>query len=150
MRASLFLHVFLSNFVNVFCDGPDGVMDDGQVALSLSAFAGTHSLIIVIFKEGTTRVAMSLHLEWLNSIHLEHESLKIDLRNPNPAHSCHGHFGGVKHTFDIGGIFLSYSGQFRARVVEQVARSPDVKPLSQVLSCPRCTDILLLCRIPRA
>jgi hypothetical protein len=135
------LQFLLSLSANASRDGPNRYANEGKVALSPSALEGTYGSFIVVFKEGTTRVAISSHLEWLNSIHVKHESLKIDHRNRAPV--LDSHFGGVGHTFDIGGIFLGYSAQFDSYVGEHVARAPDVSP-SPKLFCVLALQTLFL------
>jgi len=121
MKPSLLLQLqaSLSILVNAF---RDGLADGGQNALSVPTFAGTQDAFIVVFKESTTRATIVFHLEWLKYIHFKKETLGISLRDRAPIR------GGVKHTFDIGGTFLGYSGQFDGHIIEQVAQTPEVRP----------------------
>ena len=68
------------------------------------------------------------HHDWVQDQHHEVElaKKKRDLSQfPVTA------FGGLKHTFNIAGGFLGYSGHFDEQVIEQVRRHPDVS-LDQV------------------
>ena len=79
---------------------------------------------IVVFKKHITQVTANEHHDWVQSTHLECETQKMkrDLGSQFPMIA----FGGLKHTYNIAGALLGYSGHFDESVIEQVRRHPDV------------------------
>ena len=79
---------------------------------------------IIVFKEDVTRSNAIDHQSWVQLQHLEFEKTKRELqkRSQIPMLS----FSGVKHTFDIAGSFLGYSGHFDEGFIERIRQHPDV------------------------
>ena len=83
---------------------------------------------IVVFKKHVTPAVADDHHGWVQNIHLESQNVRTELRKrsqfPMIADDI---FQGLKHTYNIAGDFLGYSGHFDDSVIEQVRRHPDVR-----------------------
>lgn len=79
---------------------------------------------IVVFKKHVNHEAAAVHHTWVQDQHLEIEKTKRHLskRSQMPLTT----FGGLKHTYNLAGAFLGYSGHFDEDVIEKVRRHPDV------------------------
>ena len=80
---------------------------------------------IVVFKKHVSHASASEHHAWVQSTHHDCETTKMkrSLGSQFPVTA----FGGLKHTYNIVGEFLGYSGHFDESVIEQVRRHPDVR-----------------------
>jgi cerevisin len=81
---------------------------------------------IVVFKKHVTEAAASDHHTWVQDIHLESENVRTELRKRGQFPITTDIFEGIKHTYNIAGDFLGYSGHFDDSVIEKVRRHPDV------------------------
>ena len=97
---------------------------------------------IVVFKKHASHASASQHHEWVQSTHLECETKKMkrDLGSQFPITA----FGGLKHTYNIAGALLGYSGHFDESVIEQVRRHPDVSIVA-LISDPPARDMTNAC-----
>ena len=84
---------------------------------------------IVVFKEHVSRGGAASHHTWVQDLHLQTENNKAELRRRSLFPSSMYLFGGLKHTYDVAGALLGYSGHFDDDVIEQVRRHPDVSLL---------------------
>jgi hypothetical protein len=84
---------------------------------------------IVKFKDHVKHHHAAAHHAWVNDLHVQTESRKLELRKRSQIPSVDDVFEGLKHTYNIAGSFLGYSGHFDDAVLEQLRRHPDV-------SCP--------------
>ncbi|KAI4189751.1 MAG: hypothetical protein L6R41_001234 [Letrouitia leprolyta] len=80
---------------------------------------------IVVFKKDVSHAAACAHHSWVQEQHVEVEKTKRQLakRSQIPLTT----FGGLKHTYNIAGGLLGYSGHFDEDVIERVRRQPDVE-----------------------
>ena len=81
---------------------------------------------IVVFKKHVTEASASHHHSWVQDIHLESETQRTELRKRSQFPVTDNIFEGLKHTYNIAGNFLGYSGHFDDEVIEKVRRHPDV------------------------
>lgn len=92
-----------------------------------------NSYIIVLKKEVSAASAFAHHV-WVQDQHKEIEKTKRELQKRNQIPMSI--FGGLKHTFDIAGALLGYSGHFDDDVIERIRRHPDVSaPNPPAISC---------------
>jgi len=82
---------------------------------------------IVVFKKHVTEAAASSHHSWVKGTHAASESSRTELRKRSQFPLTTDIFEGLKHTYNIAGSFLGYSGHFDDEVIEQVRRHPDVE-----------------------
>jgi len=81
---------------------------------------------IVVFKKHVTEAKASDHHSWVQDIHTAGESQRTELRKRSQFPITTDIFEGLKHTYNIAGNFLGYSGHFDDSVIEKVRRHPDV------------------------
>ncbi|MCJ1290432.1 serine protease [Xylographa carneopallida] len=81
---------------------------------------------MVIFKDDINRQAASAHHEWVQMLHLSTEESKTELRKRSQIPMASDIFEGLRHTYNIAGGLVGYSGHFDEDVIEQVRRHPDV------------------------
>ena len=81
---------------------------------------------IVVFKKDVTHVSAAAHHDWVQTLHLETENTKLELRKRSQVPMSDNIFQGLKHTYNIAGALLGYSGHFDEDVIERVRRHPDV------------------------
>jgi len=82
---------------------------------------------IVVFKKHVTEKSASDHHSWVQNIHGESENVRTELRKRSQFPITNDIFEGLKHTYNIAGDFLGYSGHFDDSVIEKVRRHPDVE-----------------------
>ncbi|CAG8948690.1 hypothetical protein HYFRA_00001811 [Hymenoscyphus fraxineus] len=82
---------------------------------------------IVVFKKHVTEAKASDHHSWVQSVHDESENVRTELRKRSQFPLTTDIFEGLKHTYNIAGDFLGYSGHFDDSVIEKVRRHPDVE-----------------------
>jgi len=81
---------------------------------------------MIKFKSHVTQNLAAQHHDWVQDAHLTStETRKIELkkRSQEPLTV----FSGLKHTYNIAGSLLGYSGHFDEDVIEQIRRHPDVE-----------------------
>jgi cerevisin len=85
---------------------------------------------IVVFKKHVSSASASEHHAWIQDTHHQCETMKMkrSLGSQLPITA----FGGLKHTYNIVGGLLGYSGHFDESVIEQVRRHPDVSILTLI------------------
>ena len=92
---------------------------------------------IIVFKKHVSHEAATVHYSWVQDQHVEAEKTKRQLskRSLTPLTT----YGGLKHTYNLAGGFIGYSGHFDEDVIEKVRRHPDVSALSSStpLNCPK-------------
>ena len=102
----------------------DSIHNEAAPILSSTQSQDIPDSYIVVFKDGLSHSSASAHHEWVQDQHLQVETSKRDLlkRSQMPFTT----FGGLKHTYNVAGGLLGYSGHFDESVIEQVRRHPDV------------------------
>jgi cerevisin len=82
---------------------------------------------IVVFKKHVTEASATEHHSWVQDIHSAGEAERTELRKRGQFPITTDVFEGLKHTYNIAGDFLGYSGHFDDSVIEEVRRHPDVE-----------------------
>ncbi|KAL8716446.1 MAG: hypothetical protein Q9220_000353 [cf. Caloplaca sp. 1 TL-2023] len=80
---------------------------------------------IVVFKKHVSHEAATLHHSWVQDQHVEVGKAKRQLSKRSQVSLST--FGGLKHTYNLAGGFLGYSGHFDEDVIDRVRRHPDVE-----------------------
>jgi cerevisin len=108
--------------------------DAAPVVTSLNGKDIPNSYMVIFKKHVTERAAQDHHL-WVQDLHSNTESVKMELRKRSMSLQDTV-FEGLKHTYHIPGSLLGYSGHFDEDVIDQVRRHPDVSryPLKHLLS----------------
>ena len=82
---------------------------------------------IVVFKKHVKHDGAREHHDWVHSLHVKTEGAKMELRKRDLQIPFKNEvFEGLKHTFNVAGNLLGYTGHFDEDVIEQVRRHPDV------------------------
>ncbi|KAL2057596.1 hypothetical protein ABVK25_001980 [Lepraria finkii] len=102
----------------------DTIHNEAAPLLSSTQATEIPDSYIIVFKKDVTHTTACAHHDWVQEQHVQVETAKRDLskRSQFPVTS----FGGLKHTYNIAGGLLGYSGHFDEQVIEQVRRHPDV------------------------
>ena len=69
------------------------------------------------------------HHEWVQSVHTKAQDDRMELRKRSQFPMTTDVFEGLKHTYDIVGGLMGYSGHFDEETLEQIRRHPDVSTL---------------------
>ena len=112
--------------------GVDTIHNDAAPVLSSSLSQEIPDSYIVVFKKDVSSSSAAGHHEWVQEKHHECAKAKRDLhkRSQTPMQV----FDGIRHTFDIAGGLVGYSGHFDEDVIEKVRRHPDVSCICLLLS----------------
>jgi len=84
---------------------------------------------IIKFKDHVRHEDAAAHHAWVDDLHLSTETAKLELKKRSQIPVVDDMFAGLKHTYNIAGSFLGYSGHFDDLVIEQLRRHPDVSHL---------------------
>ncbi len=105
----------------------DSIHKDAAPILSSTNSKEIPDSYIIVFKKHVTSASAAAHQSWVQDLHLSSNVKRTELRTraqfPFSGDSI---FEGLKHTFDIPGSLLGYSGHFDEEIIEQVRRHPDV------------------------
>ena len=105
---------------------------------------------LVVFKKHVTESSAAAHHSWVQDIHSSCETERAELRKRGQYPITTDIFKGLKHTFNIAGSFLGYSGHFDDSVIDQVRRHPDVSSsfvsssLGAILPTRACSSVMNL------
>lgn len=81
---------------------------------------------IVVFKDHVSHRGAASHHTWIQELHASSESTRAELRKRSQIPFLETTYNGLKHTYNIAGGLLGYSGHFGDDVLEQIRRHPDV------------------------
>ena len=104
----------------------DSIHGDAAPVLSFSNAKELPNSYIIVFKKHVTEGVAAAHHSWVQDIHYEKQNTRSELRKRDQHPFSDMIFEGFKHTYNIAGGFLGYSGHFDEDTMEQVRRHPDV------------------------
>lgn len=78
---------------------------------------------IVVFKDHVNHNSALKHHVWVQDTHSRSQQVMTELKKKR---SIADTYAGLKHTYNIAGSLMGYSGHFDEDVIEQVRRHPDV------------------------
>ncbi|KAI9890807.1 MAG: serine protease [Vezdaea aestivalis] len=81
---------------------------------------------IVVFKKHVSEHSAQAHHSWVQDLHIATQFQQTELRKRSGEFFGDSLFDGLKHTYNIAGGLLGYSGHFDQEVIEEVRRHPDV------------------------
>lgn len=84
---------------------------------------------IVVFKKHVTQNLAAEHHSWVQDLHTTVQTRKSELRKRSQTPITDSIFAGLKHTYNIGGSLMGYSGHFDEDVLESIRSHPDVSTL---------------------
>ncbi|OJD13771.1 subtilisin-like serine protease pepC [Emergomyces pasteurianus Ep9510] len=104
----------------------DSIHKDAAPILSSVNSKHVQDSYIIVFKKHVTSASAAAHQSWVQDIHNTAVAKRSKLNKRNQFPFKNDVFSGLKHTYDIAGSLLGYSGTFDEEVIEQVRRHPDV------------------------
>lgn len=130
MRAILGLSL-LPVLATAFPFTDTSIHKDAAPVLSAANAQEIDDSYIVVFKKHVGHETASQHHEWVQDLHIKTEQiLKTDLKKRSYASDV---YDGLKHTYNVAGELLGYSGNFHEDVIEEIRRHPDVSTFDLVL-----------------
>lgn len=111
----------------------DTIHNEAAPILSSSNAKELPSSFIIVFKKHVTEDVAASHHGWVQNLHLENQNARTELRKRGQFPFSDTVFEGLKHTYNIAGSLLGYSGHFDDETIEAIRRHPDV---SSTLTCP--------------
>lgn len=101
---------------------------------------------MVVFKKHVKESSAKEHHDWVQSIHTKKSNERMELRKRSQFPVTTEIFDGLKHTYNIIGGMVGYSGHFDEETIEAIRRHPDVSrfPFTQ-LGCGGVQTSLLRC-----
>ena len=98
---------------------------------------------IIVLKKSLSRKQATQHHRWAQEVHLNSQTSRSDLKKRSLGSWITDTYTGLKHTYDISGDFLGYSGHFDLSTLDQIRRHPDVSSERPYHSyCSSGSDIL--------
>lgn len=104
----------------------DSIHNEAAPILSSSNAKELPNSYIIVFKKHVTDDVAAAHHSWVQDIHLENQITRTELRKREQFPFSGEAFEGLKHTYNIAGGLLGYSGHFDDDTIERVRRHPDV------------------------
>ncbi|WEW56012.1 proteinase B [Emydomyces testavorans] len=104
----------------------DTIHKDAAPILSSTNSKEVPDSYIIVFKKNVSPASAAAHQTWVQDLHTT-AMAKRSLQKRNQFPFRNDVFDGLKHTYDIAGSLLGYSGHFDEEVIEQVRRHPDVQ-----------------------
>lgn len=87
---------------------------------------------MIKFKPHVTHSLASAHHSWVQELHLSStENRKAELKKRSQEPLVEEFFAGMKHTYNIAGSMLGYSGHFDESVIEEIRNHPDVSAAAE-------------------
>lgn len=90
------------------------------------ATAAISDSYIVVFKDHINEASALSHHDWVQQIHTQNEVERTELRKRSQTPIIDNTYHGLKHTYNLAGKFLGYSGHFDEAIIEEVKKHPDV------------------------
>ncbi|KAF7508456.1 hypothetical protein GJ744_009169 [Endocarpon pusillum] len=118
----------------------DSIHNNAAPILSSSNAKELPNSYIIVFKKHVTDNVAAAHHSWVQDLHLEKQNTRTELRKRDQFPFSDMIFEGFKHTYNIAGGFLGYSGHFDEETIEQVRRHPDVDYIERDSEVHTLTD----------
>ncbi|KAH7091581.1 peptidase S8/S53 domain-containing protein [Paraphoma chrysanthemicola] len=99
---------------------------DAAPILSTTQSKEVPNSYMVVFKKHVKDSHAKEHHSWVQSIHSKKESERMELRKRSQFPVTTEVFDGLKHTYNIIGGLVGYSGHFDDETIEAIRRHPDV------------------------
>ena len=99
---------------------------DSAPILSASNAKEIPDSYIIQFKKHVNTNLAAQHHSWVQDLHANTQKAKTELRKRSQTPMVDDFFHGLKHTYNIAGSLMGYSGHFDEDVIEEIRRHPDV------------------------
>lgn len=90
---------------------------------------------MVVFKSHVSDRTAAAHHSWVQDLHESSQTSRAELRKRSQFPILDTVYEGLKHSFDVPGGLLGYSGHFDDTVLEEIRRHPDVRRLCLGIAC---------------
>jgi len=118
------------------------IHNDAAPILSSTQSKAIADSYMIVFKKHVKHEHTKDHHDWVQSIHTKAQTDRMELRKRSQFPVTSTVFEGLKHTYNIAGGILGYSGHFDEETIEAIRRHPDVSTQHlSIISCElvRCT-----------
>lgn len=105
----------------------DSIHNDAAPVISSSNAKEIPGSYMIKFKKHVTTNLAAVHHDWVQDIHASTQNAKMELKKRSQSPMVDDIFHGLKHTYNIAGSLMGYSGHFDEDVIEQIRRHPDVE-----------------------
>jgi cerevisin len=102
------------------------IHNDAAPVLSTSNAEEVPNSYMIVFKKHVKDADAESHHEWVQSVHSKSSDERMELRKRSQFPLTTDVFEGLKHTYNIVGGLMGYSGHFDDETLEQIRRHPDV------------------------
>lgn len=109
----------------------DTIHNDAAPIISSANAQQIPNSYIVVFKKHVQPDGAAAHHQWVQNLHEESENTRMELRKRSQIPIVDDVYEGLKHSYNIAGGLLGYSGNFDDDVIEQIRRHPDVEYVEQ-------------------
>ena len=109
----------------------DTIHNDAAPVLSSVNAREVPNSYIVVFKKHVDQGVATAHYDWVGDVHLSSIQSRTELRKRSQFPFQDEVFQGLRHTYNIAGQMLGYSGHFDDDVLEQIRRHPDVSLIAR-------------------
>ncbi|OSS54641.1 hypothetical protein B5807_00015 [Epicoccum nigrum] len=102
------------------------IHNDAAPILSTTQSKPIADSYMIVFKKHVKHEHTKDHHDWVQSVHTKSQSERMELRKRSQFPVTSTVFEGLKHTYNIAGGILGYSGHFDEETIEAIRRHPDV------------------------
>lgn len=102
------------------------IHNDAAPILSSTHAKALPNSYMIVFKKHVKDSHAKEHHSWVQSIHTKSQSERTELRKRSQFPITEEIFDGLKHTYNIIGGLVGYSGHFDDETIEAIRRHPDV------------------------
>jgi cerevisin len=102
------------------------IHNDAAPILSATNAETVPNSYMVVFKKHVKDDDAKGHHSWVQTIHTKTQKERMELRKRSQFPLADEVFEGLKHTYNIAGSMLGYSGHFDDETIEQIRNHPDV------------------------
>jgi cerevisin len=99
---------------------------DAAPVLSTTNAEAVPDSYMIVFKKHVKDADAASHHDWVQSVHAKSNDERMELRKRSQFPLTTDVFDGLKHTYNIVGGLMGYSGHFDEETLEQIRRHPDV------------------------
>ncbi|KJX92685.1 serine protease like protein [Zymoseptoria brevis] len=105
----------------------ESIHNDAAPVVSASNAKEIPGSYMIKFKSHVNTNLAAQHHDWVQDLHLSTQKIKMDLKKRSQTPMVDDIFHGLKHTYNIAGSLMGYSGHFDEDTIEQIRRHPDVE-----------------------
>ncbi|KAF2867315.1 subtilisin-like serine protease [Massariosphaeria phaeospora] len=102
------------------------IHNDAAPVLSSTSAKAVPDAYMVVFKKHVQNGDAAKHHDWVQSVHSKSSDDRMELRKRSQFPLTTDVFEGLKHTYNIVGGLMGYSGHFDEETIDQIRRHPDV------------------------